>query len=119
MKIAFASTDGKNLNEHFGCSLKYYIYSLDESEYNFEKEINASTQIEDHTDKLQYKIDLLKNCDILCVIQIGPGASTMVKQSGLYPLTSKEEPIEDVLKKLQEMLKENTPLWLKRILLKG
>jgi hypothetical protein len=42
----------------------------------------------------------------------------MVQKSGIYPMSSNEENIEYVITKIQKMMRENPPLWLKRILLK-
>lgn len=55
------------------------------------------------------------------VLQIGPKAANMVQNAGIFPLksSSEEESIEEALQKLQNLINENPPLWLKRILFKG
>jgi nitrogen fixation protein NifX len=118
MKISFASTDSVHVNQHFGWCEKFYMYELDKEGYTFVKELDSSLKLDDEVDKLEYKISCLEQSDIVCVVQIGPKASSMVQKSGIYPMSSKEESIEVVLQKLQNMIQENPPLWLKRILLK-
>jgi nitrogen fixation protein NifX len=119
IKIAFASKDGINVNEHFGWCEKFYIYGVDKDSYELIKEVDSSVKHEAEVDKLEYKIECIDNSDIVYVTQIGPKAANMVKYAGTYPMkaSSEDEKIEDVLKSIQKMI-ENPPLWLKRILLK-
>ena len=120
IKIAFASKDGKLVNEHFGWCEKFYIYTLDEDTYELIKEVDSSIVFAEEVDKLEYKIQCIDASDILYVSKIGPKAANMVKITGTYPIksSSEDEKIEDVLLSLQKLMKNNTPLWLKRILLK-
>jgi len=117
MRITFASKDGLHVNQHFGWSDTFYMYKVDDECFYFIKKINSSRQITKEMDKLDYKISCLEKSDIVCVSQIGPKASSMVQKSGIYPMKSPsgEEKIEDILKSIQKMLKNNPPLWLKRI----
>lgn len=118
MIISFASLDGINVNEHFGWCKKFYMYEVDETSYNFVKELDSSLEIEAEVDKLEYKIECLRDSDIVCVAQIGPKASNMVQASGIYPLSANGSDIQSVLAKTQSLIRDNPPLWLKRILLK-
>ncbi len=120
IKIAFASKDGKLVNEHFGWCQKFYIYSLDENTYELLKEVDSSKVHATEVDKLEYKIECIDSSDILYVAKIGPKAANMVKIAGTYPMkaSSEDEKIENVLISLQNLIKNNPPLWLKRILLK-
>jgi len=119
MIVSFASLDGIHANQHFGWCEKFYMYSIDEDKFSFIKEIDSSLKYDDEVDKLEYKIDCIKNSDIVCVSQIGPKAANLVQQSGIYPMRSSEEKIEDILKTFQNIIKNNPPLWLKRILVKA
>lgn len=117
MKIAFASTDNIHVNQHFGWSEKFYIYEIKDDSFTFIKECDSSQKKDDEIEKLTYKIESLEDAQILCVAQIGPKASMMVKNCGIFPLqTSKEsEKIEDVLNSLIKMKNENPPIWMKRL----
>jgi nitrogen fixation protein NifX len=121
MKIAFASKDSIHINQHFGWCEKFYIYQVDEELYELINEVDSSLQYSDEIDKLEYKISCLEDSDIVYTSQIGPKAANMVKMVGIYPLKSAHdgEKIEDVIKSLQKLMKDNPPLWLKRILLKS
>ena len=117
MKIAFASTDDIHVNQHFGWCKEFTIYELIGENYNFLKKVDSSIEIEDEVDKLTYKIECLESSDMLIVQQIGPKASRMVQACGIFPMqTSNEnEKIEELLHKLINM-KQNPPIWMKRIL---
>ena len=120
MKIAFASKDGKTVNEHFGWCEKFYLYDIDKHSYQFLKEIDSSKKYEAEVEKLEYKIECVSQSDIVYVTKIGPKAANMVKLAGVYPIKSsrEDEKIEDILKSFQKIIVNNPPLWLKRILLK-
>jgi len=119
MIISFASLDGIHANQHFGWCEKFYMYNVDENESFFIKEIHSSLKYDDEVDKLEYKINCIQNSDIVCVSQIGPKAANLVQQFGIYPMRSSEEKIEDILKSLQNIIRNNPPLWLQRILVRA
>lgn len=121
MKIAFASKDNINVNQHFGWCEKFYIYEVLEDEFSLVNEVDSSQKFEDEVDKLVYKISCLDDSDIVYVSQIGPKAANMVQKVGVYPIraANEDEKIEDAISSIQKMMKNNPPLWLKRILLKG
>jgi len=119
MIISFASLDGSHANQHFGWCEKFYMYKVNEDSFSFIKEIDASLKYDDEVDKLEYKINCIQDSDIVCVSQIGPKAANLVQKCGIYPMKSNEEEIDKILKSFQNMVKNNPPLWLKRILLKG
>lgn len=120
MKIAFASKDGMNVNEHFGWCEKFYLYEINQDEYSFINEVDSSLKFDEEVDKLEYKISCLEESDIVYVAQIGPKAANMIKSAGIYPMKSSSEieKIVDVLNSLKKLLNNNPPLWLQRIVLK-
>ncbi|WP_024953567.1 NifB/NifX family molybdenum-iron cluster-binding protein [Sulfurospirillum arcachonense] len=118
MIISFASLDGINVNEHFGWCERFYMYEVNENDFSLIKEIDSSIKHDDEIDKLEYKINCLENSDMVCVSQIGPKAANLVQKCGIYPMKSSDDTIEGVLKSLQNMIKDNPPLWLQRILLR-
>lgn len=120
MKIAFASKDNIHVNQHFGWCEMFSIYEVSEDHYELINEVDSSLKFDDEIDKLEYKINCLEDSDIVYVSQIGPKAANMVQKCGIYPIKSSHEgeKIEDVIKSLQRMMTDNTPLWFKRILCK-
>lgn len=121
MKVAFASKDNEFINQHFGWCEMFYIYEVTEDSSSFVKEIDSSMKYENEAEKLTYKIECLEDSDIVYVLQIGPKASSMVQSANIYPMRAahENEKITDVIASLQKIMKENPPLWLKRIMMKG
>lgn len=119
MRVAFASTDGIHVNQHFGWCERFYIYELNETMCKALESIDSSQKFDAEIEKLEYKLSCIDGCDLLYVLQIGPKAATLVKSAGIFPLKApnESESIQEVLKKLQAMM-DSPPLWLKRIMLK-
>ncbi|WP_345991849.1 NifB/NifX family molybdenum-iron cluster-binding protein [Sulfurimonas sp. HSL-1716] len=116
MNVAFASTDGEKIDQHFGWSKSFYIYEVDKEKVEFVTVSDSSEEPEDEQEKLHYKIKTLGSSDIMYCTQIGPTASKMLQSSGIYPARVAEgQSIKEAAKKLQEMLNGNPPLWLQRI----
>ena len=119
IKIAFASKNGIDVNEHFGWCERFYIYEIAQDKYRFVKDVDSSDKYEDEVDKLEYKIESIEGVDIVYVTQIGPKAANMVKLAGIYPMraTKECEAIESVVESFQKLM-STPPLWLKRIMLR-
>ncbi|MDD2782149.1 NifB/NifX family molybdenum-iron cluster-binding protein [Sulfuricurvum sp.] len=117
MLIAFASTDGVTVNQHFGWSKSFELYRITEQSAEYVKTLDSSQDaIEDEHEKLAYKISTVKEADIMYCAQIGPTASKMVLASKIYPMRSGEnDRIDETIVKLQELLLGNPPPWLQRI----
>lgn len=117
MLIAFASTDGVSVNQHFGWSKSFELYRITAERSEYVKTLDSSEDaIEDEHEKLAYKISTIKEADILYCSAIGPTASKMVLASKIYPVRSGEnDRIDETIKKLQELLLDNPPPWLQRI----
>lgn len=116
MNIAFASSDGELINQHFGWSKTFYLFEVDKSSSTFLKSIDSSEEPEEEKAKLTYKIGTIEEADIMYCTQIGPTASKMVQSSGIHPVrVSEGEKIADAIANIQEMLNDNPPMWLLRI----
>lgn len=126
MKIAFATTDGVNVDEHFGRAGMFSIYELNMEGYRFielrkfaegrDKEIeNTKGLQEEHDDKVQSKVERLADCKIVYLTEIGgPSAARLIKK-GMMPVKVKEVvSIEESLGMLHETLKKSPPPWLKK-----
>ncbi|MEC4686154.1 MAG: nitrogen fixation protein NifX [Nitrospirota bacterium] len=128
MKIAFATTDGVNVDEHFGRAGKFAIYELTRDAYQFIEmrkfaegrdveieETKGKGQI--HEDKVQSKVEKLADCKIIYLTDIGGPSAARLARKGIMPVKVKEViAIEDALKKLLETVKASPPPWLKKAL---
>lgn len=118
MKVAFATKDLENVNDHFGWAKKFAIYEVTKDGYKLDKIV--STEEEDPTeedDKISAKLALIDGASILYCQAIGANAAARVVKAQIHPVKIPEpELIETVLKKMIEMLKTNPPPWIRRII---
>jgi nitrogen fixation protein NifX len=116
MNIAFASSDGIVIDQHFGWSKRFYLFDVDDTGAELVGTIDSSQEIEDEHAKLSYKIETIGDADIMYCSQIGPKASKMVQAAGIHPVRIADgEKIESAIKQIQAMLNDNPPMWLLRI----
>jgi nitrogen fixation protein NifX len=126
MKIAFATTDGKTIDEHFGRAGSFAVYDLTKDGYQrletrkFSDGVDTAItstreQGQVHEDAVQSKVERLADCRIVYLTEIGgPSAARLVKK-GIMPLKVKETVlIEDELARLFELVKRNPPPWLRK-----
>jgi nitrogen fixation protein NifX len=128
MKVAFATTDGKQVNEHFGRAGIFAIYDIVESGHRFVEMRKfadgmdmAVVDTRDmgalHDDAVQNKVDRLADCKLIYLTEIGgPSAARLVKK-GIMPMKMKEiVSIESALGQLLETIKKSPPPWMRKAL---
>ncbi len=128
MKVAFATTNGKNVDEHFGRAGMFAIYEITEDRQHFvelrkfaEGIDKAVTDTKDtgslHDNVVQGKVDRLADCKLIYITEIGgPSAARLVKK-GIMPMKVKEPvSIDGALKELADMIKKSPPPWIKKAL---
>jgi nitrogen fixation protein NifX len=119
IRVAFASKNGIDVDEHFGWCERFFVYDVSGENSSFVGVYDSSTPHDEEVEKLLYKIESLGDSHIVCVAQIGPKASNMVQKAGIYPMSTANQPkpITEIITSLQQMFQADTPLWLRRILL--
>jgi nitrogen fixation protein NifX len=130
MKVAFATTDGKNIDEHFGRAGMFAIYEITVGGHRFVEMRKfadgmdmAVVDTKDmgalHDDAVQNKVDRLADCKLIYLTEIGgPSAARLVKK-GIMPMKMKEiVTIESALGQLLETVKKSPPPWLRKALSK-
>ncbi|BCB95330.1 nitrogen fixation protein NifX [Dissulfurispira thermophila] len=128
MKVAFATTDGVNVDEHFGRSGMFAIYEVTRDGYRFVEmrkfADGRDVMIEDtkgmsevHEDRVQRKVDNLCDCKIIYLTEIGGPSAARLVRKGIMPVKVKEiVSIEESLQRLLETIKKSPPPWLKKAL---
>jgi predicted Fe-Mo cluster-binding NifX family protein len=101
-KVAFVSSDGKVVNQHFGKAQNFLIVEINDTDYKFlEKRENTPTcQGFEHSEEAMDKsIALIQDCEAVFVSKVGNGARNKLEAKGVTPF---EAPyfIEDIIKKL-------------------
>ncbi|MGN0092865.1 MAG: NifB/NifX family molybdenum-iron cluster-binding protein [Methanobrevibacter sp.] len=99
MKFAFASTDGRNVNLHFGKASSIYVYNYDDDNLEFQDKIT----VEIEEDKPHQGVKIVKalkehGVDTIFVGQIGFKSKVRVDDAGIKVIVD-EGPIEEVLER--------------------
>lgn len=128
MKVAFATTDGTSVDEHFGRAGLFAIYEVSETGHSFIEVRKFSdgmdrsvTDTRDmgplHDNAVQAKVDRLADCKLIYLTEIGgPSAARLVKK-GIMPMKLKEPVlIENALSRLEETIRKTPPPWLRKAL---
>ncbi|MBF0457779.1 MAG: nitrogen fixation protein NifX [Nitrospirae bacterium] len=131
MKIAFATTGGLTVDEHFGRAGKFAVYEIkyDGCEFvesrTFSEEDTAEIQDSRydgqlHIDKVEVKVQLLCDCKIIYFTQIGgPAAARLVKKSVMPMKVDEGSVITELIERLQETINNSPAPWLKKALMGG
>ncbi len=119
MKVAFASTDKIHVDEHFGRAEQFYIWEVGPEAAAFAGVVQVRQEGDDEADRIEARCAGLGDCALVYVAQIGGPAAARLVQKKIHPIKSKEqEPITDVVEKLQEVLRGSPPPWLRKAMLK-
>jgi nitrogen fixation protein NifX len=126
MKVAFATIDGTNVDEHFGRAGMFAIYEFTDNRFRFIEMRKFADGIDQavvdskdmgplHDSAVQSKVERLADCKLIYLTEIGgPSAARLVKK-GIMPMKVKGPvAIEKALQQLEETMKATPPPWLKK-----
>ncbi|AYH43403.1 nitrogen fixation protein NifX [Azoarcus sp. DN11] len=122
MKVAFATENMLEVDAHFGWARKIAIYEVqpEASRLVGIAEFAGDLAEDGSEDKLQPKLEAIKDCAIVYVAAIGGSAAAKVVNLRVHPVKVPiPQPIAQIIERLQEVLKGTPPPWLRKVLLKG
>lgn len=106
LKVAFATDDLKQVNQHFGSARSFAIYAVDLDGHElFEVAEFGKLDQDGNEDKLAVKIQLLEGCAAVYCEAMGASAIRQVMAAGIQPVKVQhgsliEELLEDLSKEL-------------------
>jgi len=120
MKIAFTTSTGEIIDQHFGQCQSFHIWEVGPDEAVFLEQISVDEHGGDEEDRITARAKILSDCAIVYTMQIGgPAAAKLVAQK-IHPMkTNGEVSLGEALKRFQEVLRGNPPPWLRKAMLKG
>lgn len=116
VKVAFASTDMKHVNQHFGSSESFVIYAVDPEHSKMMEVLQFGELAQDgNEDKLIVKMQALEGCIAVYSQAVGASAVRQLKSIGIQPVkVSAGAEIADLIESLQEELISGPGTWLAR-----
>ncbi len=133
MKVAFTSSDGRTIDQHFGMTRDFRIWEIGpataaevgtvsalpvgeapQGAPNEEGGFAAVSDL-DEEDRIAARANAIAGCAIVYTVQIGGPAAAKLVARRIHPMkTASEVPIADVVARLQEVLRGNPPPWLRK-----
>lgn len=116
MLIAFASSDGLTINSHFASAPAFEMYKFTGDKQGIIHTSLDAEDMDESIDKVNARINILKECAIVYCTQIGGPAAARLVQSGIHPLKVPEGTlIVNELNRLNKLLlSKKLPPWLKK-----
>lgn len=116
LRLAFASTDMKHVDQHFGSAESFVIYAVDMEEARLLEVIQFGRLSQDgNEDKLVDKIKALEGCIAVYSQAVGSSAVAKLKAQGIQPVkVAAGAEISDMLESVQEELRSGPATWLAR-----
>jgi nitrogen fixation protein NifX len=118
LMVAFASSDGECVNQHFGSAQGFHVYGISGNQAilmatkSFPKEKKDGNE-----DKLKPKLAWLHGSDLVYVGSVGGSATKQLIMLGAHPIVVKGGPdIEEVIEELQEELNGTLSPMLERVI---
>ena len=115
MRIAFTSSDGLNVDQHFGMARDFRIWEVEPDAARPVGSVTALAAGEDEEDRIAARASAIAGCAIVYTVAIGGPAAAKLVARKIHPMkTQTEVPIADVVARLQEVLRGSPPPWLRK-----
>ncbi len=115
MRIAFTSSDGITVDQHFGQTRDFRIWDVRTDSAAEVDVITALPASEDEEDRIAARASAVAGCAIVYTVAIGGPAAAKLVARRIHPMkTGAEVPVAEVVEKLQEVLRGRPPPWLRK-----
>ncbi len=116
LRVAFATSDRKVINQHFGSASSFAIYGVNPDDARLLTVIEFGDLTHDE-DKLAAKLELLKDCIAVYCRACGASAVRQLLTQGIQPVkVSEGATIEEMISALQDELRSGPSSWLAKAL---
>ncbi len=115
MKVAFTSSDGTKIDQHFGMATDFHLWEVGPEEAKPLGSVTALTTAGDEEDRISARANAIAGCTLVYTLQIGGPAAAKLVARKIHPMKTQEEvPVSEVIQKLQQVLQGTPPPWLRK-----
>ncbi len=116
VRVAFASTDMRHVDQHFGAAEAFAIYTVDPGHHAMAEVIQFDRlDMDGNEDKLAAKIEALEGCIAVYCQAIGASAINQLQATGIQPVkVSPGALVCELIQALQGELRTGPSAWLAR-----
>ncbi|MGA2192103.1 MAG: NifB/NifX family molybdenum-iron cluster-binding protein [Nitrospirota bacterium] len=127
MKVAFATTDGVHVDEHFGRAGKFSMYEFGRDGYvrlesrvfgeGRDKTVESTKGLgAAHDLAVEDKVEKLSDCKIIYLTAIGGPSAARLARKGIMPVKAAEGAvIEELAEGLMTTIRKSPPPWLRKL----
>jgi nitrogen fixation protein NifX len=120
LRVAFATSDGLTVNEHFGWGRQFVLYDVSkEGARKAGKIVFDAKDLDErgNDDKLAAKIEALRGCHIVYAEAIGGPAAARLTRERMQPMVVKDEnDVAKLLEQIKNVLNQpSMPPWLRKL----
>ncbi|ABD13829.1 nitrogen fixation protein NifX [Frankia sp. CcI156] len=117
LKIAFATSDGTAVDQHFGWCQRFDVYEVGPEGARFLETRALDAAPTDEQDKIESRLAAVSDCAILNISDIGGTAAAKVVKARVHPVkVVKGTAIPELLRRYTSTLAGNPPPWLRKVL---
>lgn len=118
LKVAFASSDMRHVDQHFGSAKSFVMYEVDPDKAAMTDAVEFGSLAQDgNEDKLDAKIEALSECAAVYVQAIGGSAISKLARIGVQPMkVAPCSAIVTLVGELQDELRAGPSAWIARAL---
>lgn len=116
VRVAFATSDMKHVDQHFGAAEAFAIYEVDQDSASLTEAIQfGQLDMDGNEDKLAAKIDALSDCVAVYCLAIGASAVNQLRPKGIQPVKiAAGTPLAHAICALQTEMRDGPSAWLAR-----
>jgi nitrogen fixation protein NifX len=115
MRVAFTSSDGVVVDEHFGRTASFFVWEVGPERAAFVEKVDAITTAADEEDRTEARASAIAGCAIVYTLAIGGPAAAKLVGRRVHPMkTAAPAPIAELVAKLQGVLRGTPPPWLRK-----
>lgn len=116
VRIAFATSDRKQVDQHFGAAEAFAIYELSDGEaklVELAQFTDSDVAMDGHEGKLAHKIALLEGCAAVYCNAVGASAVKQLLAAGIQPMKVEEgSSMDTLLAGLTRSMASDPPAWM-------
>lgn len=87
IRIAIASSDGKNVDLHFGDASHFLIFQVEGNKVNFvELREKENKPLQEHSDRWMQSLNMIKDCKAILCSKMGQEPAFKLKEVGITPV---------------------------------
>lgn len=117
LKIAFATSDGTAVDQHFGWCRRFDIYEVGPEGHRLLESRLLDAASDDEESKIETRLGAVTDCVILNISDIGGTAAARVVKARIHPVkVAKGTSVQDLLARYVATLAGTPPPWLRKVL---